>query len=203
MELSGRGRLSALRTPSSAAHASPSPDISATPRATAGHHCTKRGSETAAQPLGRDSDDGEFLAFWLRDGAVVAGVNVNVFDRAREDGRSLPPSGGRCRPERPRHAARFGRGAQANEPLDSITSVASFFLSRIDTKVDAQLPADSALRGTVALASARVAYHRYLANFAGPEWDALERAGAKRQRPLWASAGTKDPRYSDVLYVSS
>jgi transaldolase len=92
--------------------------------------------------------------------------------------------------------------SQANEPVDSITSVASFFLSRIDTKVDAQLPADSALRGTVALASARVAYQRYLAKFAGPEWDALERAGAKRQRPLWASTGTKDPSYSDVLYVS-
>jgi transaldolase len=92
--------------------------------------------------------------------------------------------------------------AEANEPVDSITSVASFFLSRIDTKVDAQLPADSALRGTVALASARVAYQRYLAKFAGPEWDALERAGAKRQRPLWASTGTKDPSYSDVLYVS-
>src|SRR5262249_38329323 len=53
--------------------------------------------------------------------------------------------------------------SQAHEPLDSITSVASFFLSRIDTKVDAQLPDHSALRGTAALASARVAYQRYLA----------------------------------------
>jgi transaldolase len=90
---------------------------------------------------------------------------------------------------------------QAGEPLDSITSVASFFLSRIDTKVDAQLPPDSALRGRVALASARVAYQRCQAKFAGAGWDRLERAGANRQRPLWASTGTKNRDYSDVLYV--
>jgi transaldolase len=92
--------------------------------------------------------------------------------------------------------------SQAGEPLDSITSVASFFLSRIDTKVDGQLRADSPLRGRVALASARVAYLRYLAKFAGPDWERLERADAKRQRPLWASTGTKNPKYADVLYVS-
>jgi transaldolase len=96
----------------------------------------------------------------------------------------------------------LGAREQAGEPVDSITSVASFFLSRIDTKVDARLPEDSPLRGTVALASARVAYHRCLAKFAGPEWERLERGGAKRQRPLWASTGTKNPQYSDVLYVS-
>jgi transaldolase len=92
--------------------------------------------------------------------------------------------------------------AEAGEPLDTISSVASFFLSRIDTKVDQQLPADSPLRGQVALASARVAYRRYLAKFAGPEWERLEQSGAKRQRPLWASTGTKNPDYSDVLYVA-
>jgi transaldolase len=53
----------------------------------------------------------------------------------------------------------------------------------------------------VALASARVAYQRYLAKFAGPDWERLEELGAKRQRPLWASTGTKNPAYSDVLYV--
>jgi transaldolase len=90
----------------------------------------------------------------------------------------------------------------AGESLGSITSVASFFLSRIDTKVDAQLPDGSPLRGRAALASARVAYQRYAAMFAGAEWDQLERAGANRQRPLWASTGTKNPDYSDVLYVS-
>jgi transaldolase len=92
--------------------------------------------------------------------------------------------------------------ADAGESIDQITSVASFFLSRIDTKVDQQLPDGSPLRGQVALASARVAYQRYLAKFAGPEWERLAQRGAKRQWPLWASTGTKNRDYSDVLYVS-
>jgi transaldolase len=92
--------------------------------------------------------------------------------------------------------------AEQGEPIDQICSVASFFLSRIDTKVDKQLPEDSPLRGQVALASARVAYQRYLAKFSAADWDRLEGLGAKRQRPLWASTGTKNPDYSDVLYVS-
>ena len=92
--------------------------------------------------------------------------------------------------------------AQDGERLDTVSSVASFFLSRIDTKVDQRLPDGSPLRGQVALASARVAYQRYLAKFAGPQWERLEQLGATRQRPLWASTGTKNPEYSDVLYVS-
>jgi transaldolase len=92
--------------------------------------------------------------------------------------------------------------ADAGEPIDTITSVASFFLSRIDAKVDQQLPDRSPQRGQVALASARVAYQRYLAKFADPSWERLAQLGAKRQRPLWASTGTKNPDYSDVLYVS-
>jgi transaldolase len=92
--------------------------------------------------------------------------------------------------------------AAAGEPLAGIASVASFFLSRIDTKVDARLPDDSPLRGRIAIASARVAYQRYLAKFAGPEWQRLQALGARPQRPLWASTGTKNPDYSDVLYVA-
>ena len=92
--------------------------------------------------------------------------------------------------------------AKDDQPLEGIRSVASFFLSRIDSKVDPQLPEVSPLRGQVALASARVAYQRYLAKFAGPDWERLERLGASVQRPLWASTGTKHPGYSDVLYVS-
>jgi transaldolase len=91
--------------------------------------------------------------------------------------------------------------AKAGESLVAITSVASFFLSRIDSKVDGQLDDDSPLRGRVAVASARVAYQRYLANFAGPDWAQLQALGARTQRPLWASTGTKNPAYSDVLYV--
>jgi transaldolase len=92
--------------------------------------------------------------------------------------------------------------AAAGESLDAIASVASFFLSRIDTKVDPQLAEDSPLRGRVAIASARSAYHSFRSKFAGPQWDLLLGRGATPQRPLWASTGTKDARYSDVLYVS-
>jgi transaldolase len=92
--------------------------------------------------------------------------------------------------------------AEASEPLSRMASVASFFLSRIDTTVDPRLPEESPLHGRVAVASARVAYERYLAKFAGPEWERLQALGARTQRPLWASTGTKNPDYSDVLYVS-
>ncbi len=95
-------------------------------------------------------------------------------------------------------SARAAEGA----PVGAIASVASFFVSRIDTKVDAQLPEGSPLRGRVAIANARVAYQRYLTKFAGAEWERLQALGARTQRPLWASTGTKDPAYSDVLYVS-
>jgi transaldolase len=92
--------------------------------------------------------------------------------------------------------------AEAGESLSGIASVASFFLSRIDTKVDGHFAEQSPPRGRVAVASARVAYQRYLAKFAGPEWGHLQALGARTQRPLWASTGTKNPEYSDVLYVS-
>ena len=92
--------------------------------------------------------------------------------------------------------------AQAGEPVSEVTSVASFFVSRIDTKVDARLTETSPLRGTVAVANARVAYQQYLAGFAGDRWSRLADLGANLQRPLWASTGTKDPALSDVLYVA-
>jgi transaldolase len=95
------------------------------------------------------------------------------------------------------------RRVVAGLPVRGISSVASFFVSRIDAKADAVLGADSALRGHVAIANAQHAYARYLARFAGPRWEALQRAGASPQRPLWASTGTKDPSYSDILYVES
>ncbi len=92
--------------------------------------------------------------------------------------------------------------AEAGEPLEHIHSVASFFLSRIDTKVDRQLPEESPMRGQIAIASARVAYQRYLSRFTGEGWERLEARGATRQRPLWASTGTKNPEYSDTRYVT-
>ena len=93
------------------------------------------------------------------------------------------------------------RRLTAGEPLDRIASVASFFVSRVDAAVDGLLPGGSPLRGTVAIANAKVAYHRFRQLFSGERWERLAHAGARVQRPLWASTGTKDPAYSDVLYV--
>jgi transaldolase len=93
------------------------------------------------------------------------------------------------------------RRVAARQPVNAIASVASFFVSRVDAKVDALLPASSDLRGSVAIANARRAYGRYRARFTDARWHALRDAGAHTQRPLWASTGTKEPAYSDVLYV--
>jgi transaldolase len=93
------------------------------------------------------------------------------------------------------------RRVDAGQPVDKIASVASFFVSRVDAKTDALLPVGSDLRGRVAIANARRAYGRYHDRFADQRWLALRAAGARPQRPLWASTGTKDPAYSDVLYV--
>jgi transaldolase len=99
------------------------------------------------------------------------------------------------------YIAGLERRLEAGERVDGIASVASFFVSRVDAKADAQLPAGSDLRGRIAIANARGAYWRYRKRFTDERWLILHDAGAKPQRPLWASTGTKDPAYSDVLYV--
>ena len=86
-----------------------------------------------------------------------------------------------------------------------VNSVASFFVSRVDTLGDKQLdalgtPEAMALKGKAALANARAAYLRFMEIFSGPEWDELAAAGAVVQRPLWASTGVKNPAYPDTLY---
>jgi transaldolase len=91
--------------------------------------------------------------------------------------------------------------------LSSITSVASFFVSRVDTEVDRRLDAIGtdaarALRGQAAIANARLAYELFEQKFAGPRWQALSDRGARVQRPLWASTSTKDPAYPDTMYVT-
>jgi transaldolase len=93
------------------------------------------------------------------------------------------------------------RRVRAGHPVDGMSSVASFFVSRVDTKADAELPRGSPLRGRVAIANAHRAYGRYLERFSGERWRVLEEVGARPQRPLWASTGTKNEAYSDVLYV--
>jgi transaldolase len=93
------------------------------------------------------------------------------------------------------------RRERSGESLAGISSVASFFVSRVDTKVDAQLIEESPLRGQIAVANADRAYGLYRERFAGERWETLDALGARPQRPLWASTGTKNPAYSDVLYV--
>ncbi|MEV6291635.1 transaldolase [Streptomyces sp. NPDC051896] len=91
--------------------------------------------------------------------------------------------------------------------LSLIRSVASFFVSRVDTEIDKRLDGigtdeAKALRGKAAVANARLAYQAYEEVFSSSRWQALESAGANKQRPLWASTGVKDPAYPDTLYVT-
>lgn len=88
--------------------------------------------------------------------------------------------------------------------LAGIHSVASFFVSRVDTEIDARLEkagADPALFGRAGVANARLAFEAFEQFFSGDRWAALEAAGARRQRPLWASTGVKNPEYDDTMYV--
>jgi transaldolase len=95
---------------------------------------------------------------------------------------------------------------QHDGDLSEISSVASFFISRVDTEVDRRLdaigtPEALALQGTAAIDQARGAYAIFLDRTAGPRWQALAARGARFQRPLWASTSTKNPAYPDTLYV--
>jgi transaldolase / glucose-6-phosphate isomerase len=95
------------------------------------------------------------------------------------------------------------RRVETGESVDRIASVASFFVSRIDSAVDAKLPHDSPLRGTAAIANAKLAHERFRELFSGERWERLAAAGARVQRPLWASTSTKNPAYPDTLYVDA
>ncbi len=95
--------------------------------------------------------------------------------------------------------------AQANgHDLSTLHSVASFFVSRVDTEIDARLAssgANPALQGRAGIANARLAYEAFEQFFTGDRWSALAAQGARRQRPLWASTGVKNPDYDDTMYV--
>jgi transaldolase len=101
--------------------------------------------------------------------------------------------------------------ASHGEPIDRLASVASFFVSRVDTEVDKRLEARIAsggdagqlrpLQGKAAVANAKMAYALFQERFRGPRWDSLSSRGARVQRPLWASTSTKNPAYRDVMYV--
>lgn len=135
--------------------------------------------------------------------SIAAGINVNVtliFSQERYGEVMEAYLSGL----EDRHAAGL--------PLESIASVASFFVSRIDSKVDRWLSEGAgsgrfdaeiaaALSGRMAIANARLAYKRFKNTFGGKRFEDLKSAGARIQRPLWASTSTKNPAYSDVLYV--
>lgn len=96
--------------------------------------------------------------------------------------------------------------ANTGGDLSKVASVASFFVSRVDTEVDGRLEklgASDDLKGIVAVANARVAYEEFLNTFKGARWEALVQKGARIQRPLWASTSTKNPAYRSTLYVDT
>jgi transaldolase len=102
--------------------------------------------------------------------------------------------------------------ASGRDDLSQVASVASFFISRVDTEVDRRLEAAAGtdspdallgLRGRAAVAQARLAYQLFVERFSGPRWEVLRAKGAKVQRPLWASTSTKNPAYPDLAYVDT
>jgi transaldolase len=95
------------------------------------------------------------------------------------------------------------RAVAGGKDVTKVRSVASFFVSRVDTEADKRLEAvgNKSLQGKLAIANAKLAYQHYLQAFSGPRWEVLAGKGAKPQRCLWASTSTKNPSYRDVMYV--
>ncbi len=126
--------------------------------------------------------------------AIAAGVNVNV---------TLIFSLARYAEVMDAYLSGLEDRAAMGHPIDHIASVASFFVSRVDTKIDPKLPAGSELRGKAAIANAKLAYDQYQQTFAGRRWENLKVKGARVQRPLWASTSTKNPDYPDTIYIDN
>ena len=125
---------------------------------------------------------------------IASGINVNV---------TLIFSLARYKEVMGAYLAGLEDRLEAGKPIDHIASVASFFISRVDSKVDKLLPEKLSLRGQAAIANARLAYADFLQTFAGERWEALKAKGANLQRPLWASTSTKNPDYPDTVYVDA
>lgn len=126
--------------------------------------------------------------------AIAAGVNVNV---------TLIFSLARYAEVMDAYLSGLEDRAGAGHPIDHIASVASFFVSRVDTKIDPKLPDGSDLKGKAAIANAKLAYDEYQKRFAGRRWENLKVKGARVQRPLWASTSTKNPAYPDTIYLDN
>jgi len=140
----------------------------------------------------------------IRD-AIAAGLNVNV---------TLLFAVARYEAVIDAYLSGLEQRIAAGQSIERVRSVASFFVSRVDTEVDKRLDAivaaggaaaarAGALRGTIAVANAKLAYQTYTAHFEAPRFRQLMARGAAVQRPLWASTGTKNPKYSDTLYVDN
>jgi transaldolase len=130
--------------------------------------------------------------------AIAEGVSVNV---------TLIFSVERYRAVMDAYLEGLERAAANGRALARIASVASFFVSRVDTEIDARLEAIGtdealALRGKAGVANSRLAHAAFREAFAGQRWEALAAQGARAQRPLWASTGVKNPDYPDTLYVT-
>jgi transaldolase len=131
-------------------------------------------------------------------GSLAGGISVNV---------TLVFSVARHREVMAAFFAGLEQAQASGHALAPIASVASFFVSRVDTELDKRLEAIGteaalALRGQAAVANARLAYAAYQQEFATPRWARLKQAGARPQRPLWASTGVKNPAYPDTKYVT-
>ncbi len=129
--------------------------------------------------------------------AISAGINVNV---------TLLFSVERYAEVIEAFFAGLEQRLERNLPVGSIASVASFFVSRVDGKVDPmldRLAAGDSLRGKAAIANACMAYRLFESSLSQPRWTRLAAAGVRPQRPLWASTSTKDPRYPDTYYVEA
>jgi len=137
---------------------------------------------------------------------LAEGININI---------TLLFSVSRHREVMEAYLSAMEQRVAAHRPADRIRSVASFFVSRVDTLVDRKLdtiassgpeeqrPRARALRGKIGIANARLAYEAFAQTFAGPRWAALVAKGVRRQRPLWASTSTKDPAYPPLYYVEA
>lgn len=126
--------------------------------------------------------------------AIAAGINVNV---------TLIFAIERYREVIDAYMSGLEDRILAGGDIESIHSVASFFVSRLDSKIDPKLPANSALAGKAAVANAKLAYDEFRQAFATERFGKLQLSKANFQRPLWASTGTKNPTYPDTLYVDN
>ncbi|MFN3491165.1 MAG: bifunctional transaldolase/phosoglucose isomerase, partial [Anaerolineales bacterium] len=127
--------------------------------------------------------------------SIAAGININV---------TLIFSLARYMDVMNAYLAGIEERVSKNLPVQHVASVASFFVSRVDSKIDPKLPADSPLLGKAAIANAKLAYEAFESIFTSPRFATLKaRFRARVQRPLWASTGTKNPNYPDTYYVDN